>query len=219
MVSTISIRKVVVGPLSSNSYLLYDEEAKEGILIDAGGDPEKILKLVDSLRIYVRYVVATHGHFDHVIATKVIKDELGCRFLIHRDDVWLLKESELYAKMYVDEVEIAEPDDFIYEGQRLDFGSHSIVVMHTPGHTQGSVCLLGKGFVMTGDTLFHGAVGRTDLPGGDYEQLARSIVGKLMRLPDDYIVYPGHGGLTSIGSERVNNPYVLRFLRLFEDDL
>lgn len=209
----VSIKRLVVGPLSSNSYLIYDRECMEGVLIDAGGDPEKIIELIDGLRVDVKLMLATHGHFDHVLGVKHVREELECKFLMHKDDLWLLEESAFYAKMYVDSVEIAEPDGFLDEGYRVSFGKHTLRVLHTPGHTPGSLCFLGEGFIMTGDTLFAGTVGRTDLPGGSWEQLACSILDKLMSLPDDCIVYPGHGEHTSIGRERMSNPYIIRLIR------
>jgi len=196
------IEKVVVGPLSSNSYLVYDPEMHEGIIIDAGGDGDKIVALVDRAGVKVGYLCCTHAHFDHTLAADYVRSVLGCKFLIHKDDVWLLEMAAKSARKYV------EPDGYLYDGYMIEVGQQPLKVLHTPGHTPGSVSIVGDGFVFTGDTLFAGTVGRTDYPGGNAEQLADSLSKKLMSLPDDYVVYPGHGRPTTIGAERRSNPFI-----------
>jgi glyoxylase-like metal-dependent hydrolase (beta-lactamase superfamily II) len=186
------VEKVIVGPLSSNSYLVYDSDVKEGIIIDAGGDGDKIVAL------------------DHILAVDYVRDVLGCKFLMHKDDVWLLEVAAKSARKYIgdDVPNISEPDGYLYDGYMLEIGQHLLRVLHTPGHTPGSVSIVGDGFVFTGDTLFAGTVGRTDFPGGNAEQLADSLSKKLMSLPDYYVVYPGHGRPTTIGAERRGNPFI-----------
>lgn len=204
------VEKVVVGPLSSNSYLVYDSDMNEGIIIDAGADGDKIVALVDRAGVSVGYLYGTHAHFDHILAADYVRDALGCKFLIHKDDVWLLEMAAKSARKYVgvDVPKIAEPDGYLYDGYIIEVGQHLIRVLHTPGHTPGSMSIVSDGVVFTGDTLFAGTVGRTDFPGGNAEQLADSLSKKLMSLPDDYVVYPGHGRSTTIGAERKSNPFI-----------
>jgi len=204
------VEKVIVGPLSSNSYLVYDSDVREGIIIDAGGDGDKIVALVDNAGVRVGYLCATHAHFDHILAVDYVRDVLGCKFLMHKDDVWLLEVAAKSARKYIgdDVPNISEPDGYLYDGYMLEIGQHLLRVLHTPGHTPGSVSIVGDGFVFTGDTLFAGTVGRTDFPGGNAEQLADSLSKKLMSLPDYYVVYPGHGRPTTIGAERRGNPFI-----------
>ncbi|MCS7135549.1 MAG: MBL fold metallo-hydrolase [Nitrososphaerota archaeon] len=204
------VERIVVGPLSSNSYLVYDPEINEGIIIDAGGDGDKIVALVDKTGVRVGYLCGTHAHFDHILAADYVKDVLGCKFLIHKDDAWLLEMAAKSAKKYIgdDVPKIAEPDGHLCDGHMLEVGQYILRVLHTPGHTPGSVSIVGDGVVFTGDTLFAGTVGRTDFLGGNAEQLADSLHKKLMSLPDDYVVYPGHGRSTTIGAERKNNPFI-----------
>jgi len=204
------VERVVVGPLSCNAYILYDSDEGVGIVIDAGGDGDKIVALVKGLDVRIGYLIGTHAHFDHVLAAKQVRDALGCEFLIHKDDAWLLELAAESAKKYIggDVPEIADPDGYLYDGCTLKLGKHSVKVLHTPGHTPGSVSIVGDGFVFTGDTLFAGTVGRTDLPGGNAMQMAESVSKKLMSLPDDYVVYPGHGRPTTIGVERRSNPFI-----------
>lgn len=208
--SLLRVEKVVVGPLSSNSYLVYDPDTNEGIIIDAGGDGDKIVALVDKACVKVNYLCCTHAHFDHILAADHVKDALGCKFLIHKDDAWLLEVAAESAKKYVEDIvpRIAEPDGYLYDGYTFKVGQHLLRVLHTPGHTPGSISVVGDRFVFTGDTLFAGTVGRTDFLGGNAEQLADSLSKKLMSLPDDYVVYPGHGRSTTIGTERRNNPFI-----------
>ncbi len=204
------VEKVVVGPLSSNSYLVYDSDTNEGIIVDAGGDGDKIVALVDRVSVKISYLCGTHAHFDHILAANYVRDALDCKFLIHKDDVWLLEIAAKIARKYVGDniPNIAEPDGYLYDGYVLEIGQHLLRVLHTPGHTPGSVSIVGDGFVFTGDTLFAGTVGRTDFLGGNSEQLVNSLSKKLMSLPDDYVVYPGHGRLTTIGTERRDNPFI-----------
>lgn len=206
----INVKKLVVGPLSSNAYVVYDSDANAGIIVDAGGDGTKIVALVKRLDVKISHLCGTHAHFDHILAAKQVKDVLSCEFLIHKDDVWLLERAPESIKKYVgdDVPEIAEPDGYLYEGYTLEVGQHIVKVLHTPGHTPGSVSIVSDGLVFTGDTLFAGTVGRTDFPGGNAEQLAESLSKKLMSLPDDYVVYPGHGRPTTIGAEKKSNPFI-----------
>ncbi|MEM4939407.1 MAG: MBL fold metallo-hydrolase [Nitrososphaerota archaeon] len=205
---------IPVGRLLSNSYLLYDPELGDGIIIDAGDDAEKIIKIVDERGVEVKGIYLTHGHFDHVLGVRDLKEDLGCGFYIHEGDAAILSQAPADAKYFLD-VEVdppPEPDEWIFDGQILRVGDHNVRVIHTPGHTPGSVCYLAEEMIFTGDTLFAGSIGRTDLPGGSLQSLLSSISAKILSLPDHYAVYPGHGPSSTIGAEKMLNPF-LRFMR------
>ncbi|MEM2735616.1 MAG: MBL fold metallo-hydrolase [Candidatus Bathyarchaeia archaeon] len=203
------IHKIVVGPLRTNSYIVYDANDLLGIVIDPGGDAERILKAIGDLGVEVGAIYATHAHFDHVLAVNRLREELSCKFLLHRGDEWLLKRMpESVSRHLGYEVpEVADPDAYAEEGQLVDVGNYELRVLHTPGHTPGGISLVGEGIAFTGDTLFAGSIGRTDFEGGDAAALSRSIL-KLLSLPDHYEVRPGHGRKTTIGLEKVQNPFI-----------
>lgn len=203
------VDRIIVGLLMSNSYLVFDPVVREGILIDAGDEAEKILKSIDRNRIEVKAIYATHGHFDHILAVRELKEYLGCKFYIHREDLDILEKSTLTYKEVIGErcPEPPAPDGYVEDGDTVKVGDSEIKVLHTPGHTAGSVSYVLDGAVFTGDTLFAGAIGRHDLPGGNLQQLLISL-NKLLSLPEDYSVYPGHGPSTTIGVEKIFNPFV-----------
>ena len=201
---------IPVGRLLSNSYLLYDAGGGEGIIIDAGDDAERIIRIVEMNGVKVKGIYLTHGHFDHVLAVRELRERLGCGFYIHENDAMILSRVPLDAKYFLD-LDIdppPEPDGWIFDGQILHVGGHEIKVIHTPGHTPGSVCYLAREAIFTGDTLFAGSIGRTDLPGGSLQDLLNSISTKILSLPDHYAVYPGHGPSSTIGAERKLNPFL-----------
>ncbi|MGC9180134.1 MAG: MBL fold metallo-hydrolase [Vulcanisaeta sp.] len=194
----LTVEVVVVGPLETNCYLVCDGDSC--VIIDPGDEAEAILNALGSRRALA--VVATHLHFDHVSAVKELTEHLGVPFMAHRLD-WELKEifNELVSRWGFTKPELPEPV-FIDEESELPL---NLRVMHTPGHTPGSISIIGDGFVITGDTLFAGSVGRTDLPGGDMNRLRDSVCRLYRELPDNFIVYPGHGPSTTIGGEKINN--------------
>lgn len=205
------IESIVVGPLGVNCFILGDRQSNEGMIVDPGADCDKILAAVKRLGLTVKYIVNTHGHFDHVGCNRPVQEKTGAELLIHEKDVPLLSQASRSAQMYGLSVEDSPaPSRFLTDGMRLELGNRSIEILHTPGHTQGGCCLLlaGQGVVITGDTLFADSVGRTDLPGGSHEQLIASIKAKLMPLPDETVVWPGHGPSSTIGRERRMNPYI-----------
>ncbi|MEN2974010.1 MAG: MBL fold metallo-hydrolase [Candidatus Caldarchaeales archaeon] len=204
------VERILVGPLMSNSYLVFDPVYREGVLVDAGDEAEKILKSIDRNRIEVKAIYATHGHFDHVMAVRELKEYLGCKFYIHRDDVPILNRSVIdYKEIVGGEVdEPPRPDGYVEDGYMINIGSNKIKTLHTPGHTAGSVSYVLDEAVFTGDTLFAGGIGRHDLPGGSLEILLKSLREKILTLPDDYSVYPGHGPSTTIGVEKLYNPFI-----------
>ena len=205
------IETIVVGPLGVNCFILGDKQSNEGVVVDPGADCEVILAAVARFGLKVKYLINTHAHFDHVGCNRRVLEATGAEFLIHELELELLSQASRSAQKYgIVAEDSPAPSRYLTDGMRLDFGRRSIEVLHTPGHTQGGCSLLlrNEGLVITGDTLFAESVGRTDLPGGSHEQLIASIKAKLMPLPDETVVWPGHGPSSTIGHERRMNPYI-----------
>lgn len=203
------VERLVVGELEVNSYLLIGEG--EGILIDPGTEGERILSLMQDKGVEVRYIINTHGHFDHTGANGLVRERTGAILAIHRDDVELLGKISYQASLFGASTNPSpEPDLILEDGDTLEVKGLTVRIIHTPGHTRGSISLLVDGSLFTGDTLFAGSVGRTDLPGGSYEDLIRSIKERILILPDDTPVYPGHGPSTTLREERATNPFLVR---------
>ena len=206
------LKRLVVGPFASNCYIVGSEPTKEGMVIDPGDEARQILKKVKDLQLDIKVIVLTHGHIDHIGAVSEVKEATGAEVAIHTDDAKSIsgQEGQLIS-MLVSGLSYPappSPDRLLNGGDSIDIGDLNFLVLHTPGHTPGGICLLGNGVMFTGDTLFNCGVGRTDLPGGSYSQLMNSLHTKLMVLPDETIVYPGHGPETTIGVERRGNPYL-----------
>jgi hydroxyacylglutathione hydrolase len=201
---------IAVGPLSVNCYIVACEQSREGIVVDPGGDVERIASLVQQHGLKIHTIINTHGHFDHVGGNRQLAAAFGARLLIHQADAPMLSRSAEIARKYGLQGENSpEADAYLIDDMDIFFGTCRLKVLHTPGHTQGGCCLYfeGERKVITGDTLFADSIGRTDLPGGSHEQLLESIRTKLFTLPDDVIAYPGHGPQTTIGHEKSCNPY------------
>ncbi len=201
-----------VGMLLSNSYILYDEDSREAIIIDAGDDAWKILESIQDNRLKIKGIYATHCHFDHVLAVDDLRDSLGCEFYIHPDDREILASLKEHTRMFLG-IEVPDPpraDGYVNEGDEIRVGNYRVSVLHTPGHSPGSVCYHVGNLLFSGDTLFRASIGRTDGPGGDAKKIVESIHSKLFTLPDDTQVLPGHGPATSIGYEKEHNPFVGR---------
>ncbi len=199
-----------VGPLGVNCFILGCAASHEGVVIDPGGDVDRIAEIVRKHDLKIRYIINTHGHFDHVGGNLQAVRAFGAQLLIHENDAAMLGRAAEVAGMYGMQGENSPaPDSFLAEDLEIVFGSHRIKVLHTPGHTQGGCCLYleAENKIITGDTLFADSIGRTDLPGGSHEQLLQSIRSKLFTLPDNVTAYPGHGPHTTIGHEKRNNPY------------
>lgn len=205
------LETVAVGPLMVNCYILGCEKTREGLVFDPGGDPEKILAIVAEHDLKILNIVNTHGHFDHVGGNLALMEALGAGLLIHELDMPMLGRADDTALKYgLRAVNSPPPTGFLRDGESIACGSCRFEVLHTPGHTLGGCSLHGEGVVFTGDTLFAESVGRTDFPGGSAEALGRSIREKLFTLPDETIVYPGHGPATTIGHEKLYNPYLTK---------
>ena len=199
-----------VGIIQTNCYVVACEETKEGVIIDPGGHPERILAEVDSHSLTVKYVLNTHGHFDHTDANGPIVEATGAPLAIHPEDLPLLEASGGAAWFGMSAAASPPPDLELHDGDELEFGQHRLSVLHTPGHTPGHVCfhVSDEGVLFDGDVLFYRGIGRTDLPGGNHQQLLDSIARVLFALPDETVVYSGHGPATTIGEEKRLNPWL-----------
>ncbi len=204
---------LAVGPLQCNCSIIGDEASKEAIVLDPGDDVEDVVELLRRHQLSVKQIVITHAHIDHVGGAMKLKRLTGAPILINQNDYALLKMLDVQAGW----VGMRPPgqvavDHSIGEADRVRVGGLTGTVLHTPGHTEGSICLYfpAEKMLFAGDTLFAGSIGRTDLPGGSYDKIMASLHGPVLSLPDDTIVVPGHGPLTTIGDERETNPFLLR---------
>jgi hydroxyacylglutathione hydrolase len=203
-------------PFHKNGYILACEESREGVLIDPGDEVEQLLRVVEEEKLAIRWILLTHAHVDHVSGTAKAKAATLAPICLHRNDLPLYEAAATQAALFGLRIETLPPVDRFYDlSAPVEFGTLAARVLHTPGHTPGGVCLLvgpagtpgTKVFV--GDTLFAGSIGRTDLPGGDYDTLIDSIRNTLLVLPDEVEVYAGHGPATTIGRERRTNPFLI----------
>lgn len=189
--------------MRTNCYIVFDQETKRAMIVDPGGESDKILKVIEENDLLVEYIVLTHCHADHIGAVKVIREETDARICIHRLDSNGLLDKDYSLSDYVGvENPNINAEIILSEGDILTVGKMKFTVIHTPGHTHGSICLYGDGILISGDTLFRGAWGRTDLPTSSFEDIIESIVNKLLVLPENTIVYPGHGTTTTIKDEK-----------------
>jgi len=202
------LKKLVVGALDANCYIVGSESAKAGMIIDPGDEAEAILEEVKDLGLAIKSIVLTHAHIDHIGALKEVKEATGAEVAIHADDAQALQEKSVSAMFGLSYPTPPPPDRLLKGGDSIAIGDLHFQVLHTPGHSPGCICLLGEGVVFSGDTLFNFGIGRYDLPGGNHSQLMNSIHTKLMVLPDNTTVYPGHGPDTTIGVERQGNPFL-----------
>jgi glyoxylase-like metal-dependent hydrolase (beta-lactamase superfamily II) len=206
------VKALVVGPFASNCFIVSSKKTKEGMIIDPGADAPNILNTVRNLGLSIVLIVATHNHIDHIGALRSVKDATGAKYAVHEADA--IEANPVVFSRVMGLMSGAtlrsppKPDRLLEDGDVIEIGDLKFKVLHTPGHTLGGISLLGDGVVFTGDTLFNFSIGRTDLAGGDYEQIMNSIITKLMVLPDSTIVYPGHGPETTIGAEKIGNPFL-----------
>jgi hydroxyacylglutathione hydrolase len=202
-----------VGPLQCNCSIIGDEATREAIVIDPGDEIEDILALVAKHRLNVKQIVITHAHIDHVGGAMKLRALTGAPILLNQNDQALLKMLDVQATWIgVPDPGKVEIDHSLSQDETLKAGSLAANVIHTPGHTEGSICLYfpAEKKLIAGDTLFAGSIGRTDLPGGSFDKIIRSLHEKVLALPDDTVVVPGHGPLTTIGEERQSNPFLVK---------
>jgi hydroxyacylglutathione hydrolase len=205
---------MVVGRLQTNCYILRSQA--QAIIVDPGDEPERIRRFIKDIKANPTSIVATHTHFDHVLGVDAVRKAFNVPFLIHQDDLPTLQSMQTRVRKFMG-FEVPPPprvDGYLKEGDSLKVGEETIRVLHTPGHSPGSISLAGDGYVLTGDALFNQSIGRTDLPGGDLQTLVHSIKEKLFKLDDENVVYPGHGPETTIGDEKLANPFVGKVARL-----
>lgn len=202
-----------VGPLQCNCSIIGDEATREAMVIDPGDDIDDVLTIVRKHNLQVKQIVITHAHIDHVGGAMKLRAATGAPILLNENDYDLVKMLDVQAAWIgVPTPGAVEIDQSITTGQTVSAGSHTAQILHTPGHTGGSICLYfaPEKKLIAGDTLFAGSIGRTDLPGGSMQKILRSLHNTLMSLPDETIVVPGHGDLTTIGEERESNPFLVK---------
>jgi glyoxylase-like metal-dependent hydrolase (beta-lactamase superfamily II) len=203
-------KALAVGLLEVNCYVLGDEETKEAVVIDPGGDEDAILEVLKHHGLKLKTIIDTHGHFDHVDANQPLKEATGAKIAIHEADAAMLSKPSAEAMFFTgNRLRLSDADILLKEGDVLSFGGYRLKVLHTPGHTPGGISLLMEGhtLVYVGDLLFQGSIGRTDFPGGSFEDLINAVRTKIFPLGDNYTVFPGHGPVTTVGQERKYNPF------------
>ncbi len=201
--------RIPVGIYAANCYIVYCKDTKEGIVIDPGSQGAEIGDKIKELGLSIKYIILTHGHWDHTDGILGLKEKIDAPVLIHKEDEALLKAGKkgIYSKASSDGIEVI-PDEYINDEEKLEVGNMTVEIIHTPGHSPGGVSIKIGDRIFTGDTLFTGSIGRTDLYGGSYETIISSIKEKILICPDDTIVYPGHGESSTIGREKVSNPFI-----------
>lgn len=205
----LKINRYKTGPLDVNTYLVCDLKEKKCIIIDLGSDIEKILKDIEEIGCKLEYILNTHGHFDHIWGEKEAQDLVkGLKVYINKEDEQMVNNLEDITRMWNLPLQNPPKVQTFDETSELKVGSVPIKVIHTPGHTKGGTCFLIEDKLFSGDTLFRLSVGRTDLPGGSFEEIEKSIKEKLFVLDDNIKVYPGHGEETTIGYEKLNNKFI-----------
>jgi len=211
MQKTFKIHTLVVGIVKTNCYLIENTGTGHVLCIDPGGDAEKILTYCKKHHLTIDKILLTHGHYDHIAAVNALVDMLSIKVWIHPDDVEMACDPELNLSSFITApYHIDSYMQYFERGEPVYFADVEISVLHTPGHTPGSICFLWNKTLISGDTLFRNSIGRTDFPGSDPEQLIESIESMLMPLDDEIQVFPGHGMATTIGHERGKNPFLAR---------
>jgi glyoxylase-like metal-dependent hydrolase (beta-lactamase superfamily II) len=209
-VSETIVRGIIVGSFQENCWVIGNRRTGEAVCVDPGDEPDEILAMARDMGVTIKYIANSHAHIDHILGVGAVREATGARFLLHPGDLEIARNTAAMAKNWMG-VEIPnppEPDALLADGDDIDVDGLKLRVLHTPGHTPGSVSFYANGVLFAGDTLFAGSIGRTDLPGGDYDLEMASIVERLLALPDETIVLPGHMDQTTIGHERQRNPYV-----------
>lgn len=204
------IETLQLGPIGTNAYIVGDPTTRRAAIVDPGDEPQRLLAVLARLSLNLELIVATHAHFDHVGAVRPLVDATGAPFLLFEKELPVLQVAADRAALFGITIPAPPaPDRLLREDDVLSLGGGTFRVVHTPGHSPGHMCLLGDGLAFVGDVIFQGSIGRTDLPGGDYETLIRSIATHLLVLPDTTVLYNGHGPATTVGRERRTNPFLV----------
>lgn len=204
------IKKLSLGVMGTNCYIVWDEN-KNGIIIDPGFTDSRVNTIIKEQSLNIHYILLTHGHFDHIGAVEKLKQETGAKVLIHENDKECLTDPRRNLSFLAGlDLQGQPADAYLVNGQILQVGTLEFKIIHTPGHSKGGICLLANKNLFSGDTLFNTSIGRTDFADSDINELLTAIREKLFILPDDTIVYPGHGENTTIGYEKKHNPYLQR---------
>ena len=209
MGNALKVEAYQVGPLENNTYLVVDPETSEAVLVDPAMGSEALVDSIRERKLNLSAVLNTHGHFDHTFNNALFSTAFGCPIRIHEGDLGLLRDMPRHAELFgFRAAPSPEPSRLLQAGEEIPVGRGKLRVLHTPGHSPGGICFASEGFVLCGDTLFAQSIGRTDLPGGDYETLIASIRRELYALADPTEAHPGHGPATLIGYEKRHNPFV-----------
>jgi len=204
------VETITVGPIEENCSVIFCEEHRSAIIVDPGDSGRRIADYIEKNNLIPKLIIATHCHSDHTGGIATVKEHFNIPFLCHEDDVWMLTDREQVTT--AEYLGIKPPpmnDATLIDGESIDLCEDFVLkVLHTPGHTPGGICLYSEGMLISGDTLFENSIGRSDLTGGNHHQLLKSIKEKLLHLPGETIVYPGHGENTTIDSEKRNNPFL-----------
>lgn len=192
-------------PIDNNNYLLIDNQSKEAVLIDCSSVDNKIKDAIEKNGVKLTKILLTHGHFDHIAGLRPDNDSLA---YLHQDDLERVEEANIYLAIFgMPSITLPQVENFVNDGDIIKFGNYEIKVIHTPGHTQGSVCYYVDGKLFSGDTIFRESVGRCDLDGGDFGQIVQSIQQKIFTLPNETVIYPGHGKQTTVAWEKEYNNF------------
>ena len=201
------VTHINVGNLAENCWFLANEDTKEAVVIDPGAEPDRICAAAEKHGWKITAILLTHGHYDHIGSVNEVAAHFGCKIVGAAKEMPVFTDPALNCSQFVGGPIIVHPDILVSEGDKVTVGDMEFDVMETPGHTVGSICFIGKDIIFSGDTLFQGSCGRTDLPTGDWDDIKKSLK-RLAALPGDYQVYSGHGPATTLETERRTNPYM-----------
>ncbi len=214
IINEMEIRGIVVGVFMENCYIVASPKTKEAIVIDPGDEPERVLELAKDMGVHVKLIANSHAHMDHILGVRGVQEETKAPFLLHGAEVPVLQQGVRQLSLQGRLGDLPpQPTGFVAEGDTVGVAGLDLKVIHTPGHTPGSISYYVNGLLFSGDTLFRGSIGRTDSTPDSFQRIMDSIVRKLLALPDDTIVLPGHELETTIRQERATNPFVLQALR------